>query len=176
MIQSRAKSLHLELLRTKMILELFGETHLDPQLLHSRSEARVGLFSVSGIMDRRDYLTVAVVCTVCSIRNECYVTAYGLMCRLPAKTWIFMASSLLQALVLVSSLFRQEAAKQPRQLSYASLMLAVQVFRARLSLESKEKSQRQENSTGKTWRIFASHVGQAAQAIEEPRTIKGPSR
>lgn len=40
MIQLRAKSLHLELLRTKMILELFSETHLDPQLLHSRSEAR----------------------------------------------------------------------------------------------------------------------------------------
>lgn len=61
MIQSRATSLHLELLRTKMILELFGETHLGPQLLHSRSEARVGLFSVSGIMVRRDSFTVAVV-------------------------------------------------------------------------------------------------------------------
>lgn len=31
MIQSRATSLHLELLRTKMMLEPFGETHLGPQ-------------------------------------------------------------------------------------------------------------------------------------------------
>jgi hypothetical protein len=61
MIQSRATSLHLELLRTKMMLEPFGETHLGPQLLHSRSETRVGLFSASGIVDRRDYLTVAGV-------------------------------------------------------------------------------------------------------------------
>jgi hypothetical protein len=63
MIQLRATSLHLELLRTKMILELFSETHLGPQLLHSPSEGRVGLFSVSGIMVRCDYFAVAV-CTI----------------------------------------------------------------------------------------------------------------